>query len=289
MISGGIRKMNNIINMDILLNDFNLYKDTFSKSLVTDIKDNVKVFSKEIDQLMKEHLELTLNNEYLSKISENFSRYQYVNVSKLFPAPLIEYIKNEVTSIVSKEKSRLDIKIEQTSNSPRKMSTVNYDSFIKLGQYVPALYSSIILRALLSAISRTAVIDCQYKNERITATHQQIAGDTHGWHWGDHAYALIFIIKAPSIDAGGMLQCIPHTTWDKESPNVNNYISQHPINTYYHSTGDVYFFKTDTNLHRTYPLERDSDRIILNLTLSNLDDLVKNLSHETQDRIYAQA
>src|SRR3546814_4571113 len=61
---------------------------------------------------------------------------------------------------------------------------------------------------------------------------QERKGDTHGLHWGDYSFALIWILQAPPIEVGGLLQCVPHTSWNKEKPRVNEYLCRYPVDTY---------------------------------------------------------
>ncbi|WP_411705380.1 hypothetical protein, partial [Edaphovirga cremea] len=49
------------------------------------------------------------------------------------------------------------------------------------------------------------------------------------------------------------------------------------IATYGFETGDIYFLRTDTTLHRTIPLNEDAIRIILNMTWADEKYLDRNL------------
>jgi hypothetical protein len=117
-------------------------------------------------------------------------------------------------------------------------------------------------------------------------TKQERAGDTHGWHWGDFSFTLIWIIEAPGIESGGMLQCVPHTDWDKADPRVHEYLVKYPIKSYYHRTGDIYFLRTDTTLHRTVPLTHDTTRIILNTCWASEANIRRAGTHETMDALF---
>jgi hypothetical protein len=70
-----------------------------------------------------------------------------------------------------------------------------------------------------------------------------------------------------------MLQSVPQTRWDKQAPRINEYLCANPIATYGFSSGDLYFLRTDTTLHRTVPLTRDATRVILNMTWAADADL----------------
>lgn len=213
-------------------------------------------------------------------------REGYVKLTPLLPPHVMAALQADVRSIVDQAARRIDITVAQTGNTPRKMSTVNFSDINEYGEFVAHLYALKPMREFLDRIAGHEVRDCEYAPERMTITKQEKPGDTHGWHWGDYQYALIFIVDAPSVDAGGMLQCVPHTTWNKKDPQINRFLCDNAIRRYHHSTGDIYFFRTDTTLHRTSPLERECLRIILNFTFAGPDDLAKERSHETMEAIY---
>ena len=121
------------------------------------------------------------------------------------------------------------------------------------------------------------MVTCPSEDELFLITCQEKPGDTHGWHWGDFRYALIWLLEAPPVEYGGMLQCVPHTRWDKQNPQINRYLIENPIRTYGFVTRDIYLLKTDTTLHRTVPLDREARRIILNMTWGCPDDLTRPL------------
>lgn len=76
---------------------------------------------------------------------------------------------------------------------------------------------------------------------------------------------MIWIIEAaedPGI--GGVLQCVPHTEWDKQDPRIWEYILTNDVKFYHHLKGDVYFLKSDTTLHKVVPIQQETTRIILN-------------------------
>lgn len=130
------------------------------------------------------------------------------------------------------------------------------------------------------------MLDCPWDEEKYIITRQHQKGDTHGWHWGDFSYTVIWLIEAPSLEFGGMLQCIPHTDWNKDDPRVEEYLQQHPIRSYGHAKGDLYFLRSDTTLHRTVPLNADKTRIILNTCWAGRRDMDKKATHETMQAMF---
>jgi hypothetical protein len=242
-----------------------------------------------LDQLAadtEQHYRKLVTPDFIWERRHALLREGYIKLTPLLPRHVMAALQEDVRSIVNQAARRIDITVAQTGNTPRKMSTVNFSDINAYGELVPHLYGLQSMRELLDSIAGHPVRDCDYPPERMTITKQEKPGDTHGWHWGDYQYALIFIIDAPPVEAGGMLQCVPHTTWNKQNPQINRFLCENPIRSYHHSTGDIYFFRTDTTLHRTSPLERDCLRIILNFTFAGPDDLAKERTHETMDAIY---
>lgn len=239
-----------------------------------------------LEQSLREHFDKRFDDDWeLAGLSQSFRREGYVNVAQLVPADVKTSLQNEVYRLLEHAK-RVDITIKETGDSPRRMSTVGARNIIKHSPLICELYESPSLRDFLSRLAREPVLSCPYEPERFVITKQHEAGDTHGWHWGDFSFAVIWIIEAPAKDAGGMLQCIPHTDWNKADPRVYDYLVNYPIRTYYHASGDIYFLRTDTTLHRTVPLTQESTRIILNTSFGTSADTARVQTHETMDALF---
>ncbi len=146
---------------------------------------------------------------------------------------------------------------------------------------IPAVYHSEALMDFLSRITRDNVIPNPWEYEKFIINRQEKAGDTHGWHWGDYPYSLIWVLEAPDISYGGLLQCVPHTYWDKEDPKVVEHLVNNPIYTKAHIAGDVYLINEETTLHRVTPLVKDATRIIINMAWARYRDKDRQVMHET--------
>jgi hypothetical protein len=166
------------------------------------------------------------------------------------------------------------------------MSTVGRKAIGEDSELIPAIYECKPLTDFLSRLAAQPVLPCPWEDEKYIIIRQHKKGDTHGWHWGDFSFTVIWIIEAPDLKYGGMLQAIPHTDWDKDDPRVHEYLLKHPIKTYGHVTGDMYFLRSDTTLHRTVPLSEEKTRIILNTCWGSESDQAKLQTHETMEAMF---
>lgn len=219
-------------------------------------------------------------------LSHHFLRHGYVKLDKLVSPQLFDEVREDTIRLLDDHGRRVDILMPQTSDSPRYMSTISQPKIREGSQLIPAVYESTALKAFLSRIANEEVLDCPWEEEKYIAIRQHKQGDTHGWHWGDFAFTVIWIIEAPDGRFGGQLQTVPHTQWVKENPRVQEHLDLYPIRTWPHATGDVYFLRSDTTLHRTIPLNADRTRIILNTCWASADNQRKQATHETMHAMF---
>jgi hypothetical protein len=239
-----------------------------------------------VKERLREHFATEFASESLvTRLSQEFRRFGYVKIPALVPDDIKIALRRDVTGLLGHAR-RLDFRMKETSDSPRRMSTVGRQRIAEASPLIRDIYQSGEMMSFLSRIAGEPVLPCPYEPEQFVATKQEQVGDTHGWHWGDFSFTVIWIIQAPPIDAGGMLQCVPHTNWNKSDPRVHEYLVERPIRTYYNATGDIYFLRTDTTLHRTVPLIRDATRIILNTCWASRADLERADSHETMEAMF---
>ncbi|SNX88543.1 hypothetical protein SAMN06272735_8997 [Streptomyces sp. TLI_55] len=223
----------------------------------------------------------------LDEARKQYSAEHYARTTALLPAELVDLLRAEARKLADLNTRRIDITVPVTGNTPRKLGSLPNSLFQENSEWYTALYHSTEFRKLLSAVVGTPILNATYEDEAITGTHQNRVGDTHGWHWGDHEFAFIFIAEAPAIEHGGMLQSCPHTLWDKQNPAVHQKLAEGTVRTYHHNAGESYIFKTDTSLHRTVPIQTEGvERIIINLTFASLRDWLEEKSYETTAAVY---
>lgn len=229
------------------------------------------------DAKMREHINSWLPPSAVFDLENRFARDGFVKVRSIVSDDSRQAVKDEVFSLLRRQAERRDLRLETTGNTPRFMSIVKSEFIAEESEFITELYRSGPLVDALGRIAGETIFPCPLKDEEFLITRQEKKGDTHGWHWGDFSFALIWIIDTPPIRYGGMLQCVPHTRWDKSNPRIHEYLCANPIATYGFQPGDIYFLRTDTTLHRTVPLTTDVQRIILNMTWAAQKDIDGNL------------
>jgi hypothetical protein len=240
-----------------------------------------------LDERLAEHFASAFQDDWeVLHLSQHFRREGYVKIANLVPEDVKALVSEEVYRLLDQHARRIDIRLKETGNSPRRMSTVSEAAIAEDGVVIPEIYESAALKGFLSRLAREPVVACPWEEEKFVIIRQEKAGDTHGWHWGDFSFTVIWIIEAPSSEYGGMLQCVPHTDWNKANPRVVDYLVKYPIRTYPHATGDVYFLRSDTTLHRTVPLSEPRTRIILNTCWGSNQDALKEKTHETMEAMF---
>lgn len=227
-----------------------------------------------------DNIDTHLNHQFTEldtdTLSDHFRRNGFVKIPNIVSSELKRKIHDEVYLLLESHSERRDIKLETTGNTPRNLSVVHSQMVSQFGHLIRACSENKSLIKFLSKIAGEKLLLDVISDEKFVITKQEYQGDTHGWHWGDYAFALIWLVKVPHVEAGGMLQCIPHTHWNKKNPSINQYLCNNPIQTYSFEEGDIYLLRADTTLHRTVPLSEDVTRIMLNMTWACKADIAKN-------------
>lgn len=219
------------------------------------------------------------------ELIHTFQREGFLKVGHLLKQQAKSAVREDVYSLLDQFVERNEITVPTTGNTPRKMSTVRSEKIAEYSKVIQRMYRAPALSKLLETIAGEKFLPCPSLDEEFLITKQDRVGDTHGWHWGDYSFALIWIIDTPPVDHGGMLQCVPHTRWNKSDPRINEYLCLNLVRTYSFVPGDIYLLRSDTTLHRTVPLSKPGVRTILNMTWGSAKDA--NLTLKDNDRWWA--
>ncbi|CAO5159032.1 L-lysine 4-chlorinase [Frankia sp. AiPs1] len=230
---------------------------------------------------------VALDPETTRRAAQEFRRFGILRVTNLLNPETTSLVRAETNRLLEQHSERRDLRLATTDFTRRSMSVVPSEKVAAHSDAISMLYQDADLLAMLEAIAGEKLHPCPKKDEEFLITRHERKGDTHGWHWGDFSYALIWVPEAPPIEVGGLLQCIAHTSWNKADPKINQYIVENPITTYYFASGDAYLLRTDTTLHRTIPFREDAVRVILNMTWAAARDLRR--TYTTDDRWWDNA
>jgi hypothetical protein len=231
--------------------------------------------------------------EHLSKQPESAfteSRRSFLETgfglaSYILPEEIKKRLSDEIQWLISTQSVRRDLAIKETSSTARRMRNVTAAEVRRNGHWIAELYESEVFRSALSRVAGEPVLECPYLPEQYIITRLEQSGDTHGWHWDDYSFGVIFIVECPPVEGGGFVQCVSGTSWDKEKPEVFRKLIDNPIRSHELRPGDLYILRTDTTLHQVHPI-LEGTRTIVNFAFAAERDLAKNLSHETMDTLF---
>lgn len=229
-------------------------------------------------EIVREGVSALYDVDTLRRWSQTFRRRGIVKLTDLLRPEVRAATRKEAEALLALFGERRDLRLATTDYTRRSMSVVPSEAISDNSAFIRSVYDDETLVHTLSSIARQQLFPCPKRDEEFLISCHEKPGDTHGWHWGDYSFALIWVLVAPDIETGGLLQCVPHTDWDKSSPGIHRYLCENPIDTYYFESGDVYFLRTDTTLHRTLPLRRETTRIMLNMTWAAQKDLDRQIT-----------
>lgn len=232
-------------------------------------------------------------NNFLQQITkEQINIYQdqlrysgIVEITSCFTQGIIRTLSNETRSIFHIKSKRKDF-LSAHTNTPRNMSTVSECDITDTSKLIKNFYYSKELLKLLSEIASEKVDFLHWSGERYVINGLIHNDDTHGWHWDDYAYALVFIAETPESGAGGEVECIANTSWIKSNPDIQRIVSTRPSQLHHFQSGSFYFMKSDTTLHRVTKIAKSHKRLSLAMSYCNQADLQMKIDHSTVYDLY---
>ena len=207
-------------------------------------------------------------------------------VTRLFPEPVRAAVAEEAVRLVETAGIRRDLIVAETGATPRRMRNVTRAQIMEHGSVIPQLYKSVVALSTITQVVGSPVFRCPYEPEQFVITRLEAAGDTHGWHWDDYSFALVWVAECPPATDGGFVEYVPDTLWDKDCPDVEKIQQDRVVHRLAVGAGEVYLMRTNTTLHRVYPI-RQGRRTIVNMAFATAGELCAEVSHETMDMLWA--
>ena len=187
-----------------------------------------KVKTEAITKCLSDHL-FEQPESYFAESRQGFLENGFGLISFLLPETIKKLLTDEIRWLNSTRSVRRDLRFKETSGTARSMRNVSAADIQSHDGWIATLYRSEAFLAALSRVAGEPVLECPYLPERYIITHLERSGDTHGWHWDDYAFGVIFIADCPPVEAGGFVQCVSGTSWDKDNPEVFRAIVDNPI------------------------------------------------------------
>ncbi|SNY91742.1 hypothetical protein SAMN04515647_1982 [Cohaesibacter sp. ES.047] len=228
--------------------------------------------------------------QFLSLLADEFATHHVVAMNDLLPAHLKTAFHDEAATLLAGDAKRRDLNIDSTGGTPRHYQSVGRDTIKEHGVVIPSVFSSPDILAFLSRVAGDSLHPVPYEPEEYILNSQCQTGDTHGWHWDDYTYALIWIVDAPDPLSGGRIEFVPNTRWDKDAPReaLTDILTQREVRSRYVQAGSCYLMKANTTLHRITPLTSNTRRTVVVYTFASEADLSdETISHETMEAIYS--
>jgi len=232
--------------------------------------------------------DVACNEEIIRFAKEEFESFNVVDITRFFDPNFIESLTQDTMSTYNRRQSRKDFRMKQTENTPRNMFTVSEGSVHEESKLIPDFYSSNEVLEFISKITSSKVMRLPWKGERYVINGLSEEKDTHGWHWDDYSFAMVFIAKAPIREHGGFVQCISDTTWNRSKPDIKKILSTHNPTSYYYNSGSFYLMKSDTTLHRVAPITSETSRVAIAMSWCTEEDLLKDIDHKTVYELYGE-
>jgi hypothetical protein len=239
-----------------------------------------------VDGLLAEHWARHFADAALAGYAERFAAEDVVVLPGLCPPGLLDALRAEAFGLVDRHGASHSTSFAITDGTPRQMTTVGQPTIRAEGPLIDAFYFAPELLRLTSAVAGERLHTCPYPGEHYVISRLTRSGDTHGWHWDDYTYGIILVLEAPHYRDGGFVQAVPGTSWDKQNPDVHGALLSSVVRSYALDAGDAYLVKTDTTMHRVYPIRGAGRRTIVNMTLVNDRDLERQITHETNDFLF---
>ncbi len=244
---------------------------------------------KSVDQSIHKHLS-SQPNQLTKFLSEEFRSSDIAVIEELLPHDLKDALHHEANDLLEASARRRDLVLESTGGTPRAYASVDRNTISKDGNIIKTVFESDAVRQYLSIIAGERLHKVPYQAEEYIINSQEKSGDTHGWHWDDYTFALIWIVQAPDYLDGGRVEYVAATDWDKKNPRKGlcDVLANREVRSRHIDSGCCYLMRANTTLHRVAPLMGDTRRTVIVFTYASEADLTDpNISHETMEQIYA--
>ncbi|AXG70694.1 hypothetical protein KORDIASMS9_02940 [Kordia sp. SMS9] len=209
---------------------------------------------------------------------QDFKKIGYIKFTSFFMKETFSSLLKESNTLLESHAKRKDFQMEETNNSPRKISTVSGHVIQEESKFITELYNNESLIEFLEELSGVKLYITPDISDRHAIHKLHKKNDVHGGHIDTYPFVLITCLEAPTEDGGGELEFVPYST------NLDDLGTKKSIIDAI-KTGDSYFMHAGMSVHRVLPLRENTNRTVLVFTYA--DEISKDikLSYST-DQLY---
>lgn len=250
----------------------------------------IGIYMKNFNIDVENHLKLDTVTESIGRLKRNLESEGLVQLDDILPLNIKKNLHSQARKLIETESKRRNLKLDATGGTRRAYVSVGRDTIKKDNGTITAFFNSPAIRDYLTKVAGKRLLPVPYKPEEYIINSQQKIGDTHGWHFDDYSFALIWIVEAPEAFDGGRLEYINGVKWDKNSPRKQliELLTSKVVKSKFVPTGSCYLMRTREVLHRVAPLTNNTKRTVIIFTYASDEDISdKSISHETMEEIYA--
>ncbi|WP_055524903.1 HalD/BesD family halogenase [Streptomyces graminilatus] len=224
----------------------------------------------------------------MAEMRARFRDEDYIEVPRFGPDGIREQVAADVRRLLEEHAERRDLRVATTGGTPRRFESVGRDAIVAGSEVISPLFRApAMLRFLAELTGEPAIVPVPYQPEELLINRMTRPGDSHGWHWDDYSYSLIWLFEAPGPEDGGAIEYVRNTVWDKASPQVEEYLRRGPIQRRSPAVGSVYLLRADTAMHRVAPLITErARRTVMVLSYATEADLRREVGHETMLEVF---
>jgi hypothetical protein len=203
-----------------------------------------------------------------------------------FLAPLHRASEKVADAALYAHGRSLDARVASTGHTPRRYRSVGRDAVFAHAGLLAQIYLHPVLLSFLSRLTGGEVSVLPYLPEQIVVNQMCDVGETHGWHWDDYSYSLVWVLHAPHPESGGHVEYIDGTTWDKQAPQVEQYLQTRPVKRLQVESGSAYLLLGRRAMHRVAPLVQPDTRKIVCFSYAHADERFAEMDHGSMTDLY---
>ncbi|MDP4300831.1 HalD/BesD family halogenase [Leptothrix discophora] len=221
------------------------------------------------------------------KLKYSLKERGFAHLPGLIEKELLQALREECHRLLGSHGIERDFLMKQTANTPRRMVNVRQQDISTNGKIIPALYKSEAMKHLFEEIAGCQFMPCPYKPEEFIINALFKSGNTHGWHWDDYKYGIVFAVEVPEKENGGYVQVVPNSRWNRQRPSVEDVLFDSVIHSFRLEPGDAYIIRTDTSMHRVSEINDGAKRVVVNMVWAAADEVDRVVDHSTMEELFS--